>query len=108
LLPRTVVADTPAELERLRPLWQRLYQSSECTLFQSFAWNLLAAKAFQSREAPRVIAVETECGAAILPACLSDHNLSFLGETLFDYRDMLVAGDADAAIIAWRGRPVGC
>ena len=98
-LLRTLVAETPAELERLRPLWENLYQSSECTtLFQCFEWNFLAAKAFHSREAPRVIAVASESGAAILPACLSDQKLSFLGEALFDYRDMLVTGDAEAAM----------
>jgi len=102
VLPRTLVAETPAELERLRPLWESLYQSGARTLFQSFAWNLLAARAFQSRETPRVIAVETESGAAILPACLADRGLSFLGESLFDYRDMLVSGDAAAATVAWR------
>lgn len=101
-LPRTLVAESPAEVERLRPLWGSLYRPAEHTLFQSFEWNLLAARAFAARETPCVIAVENGSGAAIVPACVSPFGLSFVGETLFDYRDMLAAGDEEASASAWR------
>ena len=102
LPPRTLIAETPAAMERLRPLWERLCHAGRHTLFQSFEWNLLAAKIFRSREAPRVIAAETENGAAILPGCVAGGRLSLLGETLFDYRDVLAMGDGEAAVAAWR------
>ncbi len=102
MLPRTFVAENPAEMERLHSLWTELFRSGEYTLFQSFGWNLLAARVFHSRGAPRVVAIEAGNGAAILPACVADEGLSLLGESLFDYRDLLSAGDETATAMAWK------
>jgi CelD/BcsL family acetyltransferase involved in cellulose biosynthesis len=68
-------------------------------MFQSFSWNLAAACAFRS-EPPYVVAVEGGNGAAILPACVAEGNISFLGDSLFDYRDLL-ADSSDATAAAW-------
>lgn len=101
-MPRTFVAATPAEIDRLRSLWDGLTCSGRYTLFQSFAWNRLASHVFAAREAPCVVAVEGASGAAILPGCATASGMSFLGEALFDYRDWLAAGDETATGIAWK------
>ena len=96
---RSVVATTPAEIERLGGLWRSLYRPDVHSLFQSFEWNLLASRIFRA-EAPCAVAVEDGNGAAILPACMADGRLSFLGDSLFDYRDLL-ADSSDCAAAAW-------
>src|SRR5262245_2693913 len=54
-LRRLVVAQTLAEIDALRPAWERLYeQTSEATLFQSFSWNRMAAAIFP-HEQPYVL-----------------------------------------------------
>lgn len=73
-------------------------------MFQSYAWNLLAAHAFGRREAPRIVMVESDSGTAIVPAAISQGGrlLTLLGEALFDYRDVLSQGDPDLLGHAWR------
>src|SRR4051812_351733 len=55
---------------------------------------------FADRERPYVVVAESDSGAAIIPACIRDGSVSFLGEELFDYRDVL-ANDADCLYQAW-------
>ncbi len=101
---RVLVATSPAELDRLRPAWEHLARSCPRTIFQSFSWNRLAAAAFGEREAPYVVYAESGNGAALIPAALSRDGtlIVFLGETLFDYRTILAAGDPSVAAAAWR------
>ena len=82
-------------MERLRPLWESLYTEGQSTIFQSFEWNLLAARTFSSREEPFVISVEASYGAAIIPAVIrrSDQTVRLMGEELFDYRGFLHDGE---------------
>jgi CelD/BcsL family acetyltransferase involved in cellulose biosynthesis len=94
-------------MERLRPAWERIYAPERHTLFQSFAWNRLAAQQFAGRESPLVVFAETDSGAAIVPACVLGRSaatsgacdaserrkISLLGDMLFDYRAILHAGD---------------
>ena len=74
-------------MHRLRPAWLRLERGA-ATMFQSFAWNRLAAEVLGT-ERPHVIVAETSNGAAIVPAAIGDRYVTFLGEALFDYRDVL-------------------
>ena len=62
----------------------------------------MAAEVFGEREVPYVVCVENATGAALIPAAIAGGRITFLGETLFDYRDVLVAGDSEALSIAWR------
>lgn len=99
---RMATARSAAEIEKLRAAWERLHAGGGYSLFQSYAWNLLAARVFGGREAPRVVYVESGAGEAIVPACLAaDGRLGLLGETLFDYRDVLLAGDPEVLRRAW-------
>lgn len=99
---RKVVARSPAEMDRLRPVWDHLYQTSPVSLFQSFTWNRLAASCFASREEPFVVLVESDAGAALIPGAVADHGFTLLGEALFDYRDVLSAGDPALLRHAWQ------
>jgi len=101
-LLRTVVARSLDDLDRIGTLWEHLYNSGRHTLFQSFAWNRLAAQYFASREEPYVVAVEGDSGAAIIPAAITDHGVTLLGEALFDYRNVLWTGEANILTCAWR------
>ena len=110
---RLVVAQTPYEIDALKPAWEQLYsQQEEATLFQSFRWNRVAASFFP-RERPYVVFVESDSGAALIPAAIRiGSQLSLLGEELFDYRDVLCAGEAAALAYAWHtlaelGLPLG-
>ncbi len=79
-------------------------------MFQSFAWSYTAACIFHEREAPFVIFSENDHGAAIIPAAVDQRRprLAFLGETLFDYRDVLCSGDEEVLHSAWnRAAQVG-
>ncbi len=98
---RTIIAKTHHEISKLRYLWEALERRQPATMFQSFAWNQTAAAAFSDREAPFVIYSETDHGAALIPAATTRDRLSFLGETLFDYRDVLAAGDEQVLHSAW-------
>ncbi|HKW76949.1 MAG TPA: GNAT family N-acetyltransferase [Terriglobales bacterium] len=86
-----------AELEKLRPLWERLCRSTPITIFQQFELNRLAAELFAGREQPFVVSAEASYGAAIVPAVVrqSDGTIRLLGEELFDYRGFLQEGDAE-------------
>jgi CelD/BcsL family acetyltransferase involved in cellulose biosynthesis len=100
---RLQVATSAAELERMRPLWEALFRNASATLFQSFDWNVLAARVFAGREQPYVVLAESASGAAIIPACVRKafRTLSLLGEELFDYRDYLAVGDEAPLRAAW-------
>lgn len=100
-----VIAQSAGELDALAPAWQELYTQSEATIFQSPAWNLLATRTFVSRQQPYVIYVESSQGNALVPAVreptLTGAMLMFLGDALFDYRDVLAQGDSDLLTAAW-------
>jgi CelD/BcsL family acetyltransferase involved in cellulose biosynthesis len=95
------VACSPAAIDRLRSPWERLYCRERHTIFQSFAWNRLAAEIFSDRESPYVVYAENSSGAAIIPAAIATRQVTFLGESLFDYRDVLTSGDGRALKAAW-------
>ncbi|MFB3815968.1 MAG: GNAT family N-acetyltransferase [Terriglobales bacterium] len=96
------LARTAAEMDTFRPAWDYLHASAaSATLFQSFAWNRLAAECFAGREQPHVIFAESDSGAAIIPAAINRGGLVLLGESLFDYRDMLSVGDEEPLHAAW-------
>jgi CelD/BcsL family acetyltransferase involved in cellulose biosynthesis len=103
---RLVVAQSAREMLAFRSAWQRL--ESGGTVFQSFAWNELAARLFASRELPWVVYAETGNGVAIIPAALplTGGPIGFVGEMLFDYRNVLAEGDDEALTLAW-GRVAG-
>jgi CelD/BcsL family acetyltransferase involved in cellulose biosynthesis len=91
---RLRIATTVAELDTLRPLWETLESGSVATMFQSFLWNVTAARHFGDREQLLVIGLESDSGAVIVPAVQSGATRAgFLGELLFDYRDVLAKGD---------------
>jgi CelD/BcsL family acetyltransferase involved in cellulose biosynthesis len=96
---RTIIAQTAEEIARLRPVWDRLPVP---TIFQSFLWNHTAARVFGESERPFVIYAESDGGSALIPGAVRDKGLTLLGETLFDYRDVLVQGDAGALHAAWQ------
>lgn len=90
-------------MDRLRPIWEHLYQTSTAsTLFQTFSWNRLAASLFSSREEPYVVFLESDAGTALIPGAIADHGFTLLGEALFDYRDLLAAGDPALLRQAWQ------
>jgi CelD/BcsL family acetyltransferase involved in cellulose biosynthesis len=66
-------------------------------MFQSFAWNETAARVFGSREPVKLIIVENDSDAAIIPACRRNGSTGLIGERLFDYRDAI---SAEGAILA--------
>ncbi len=103
---RITIARSASEMEALRSRWDFLYSSvgASATLFQSFAWNRLAARIFASTERPFVVCAENESGSAIIPAAIGRDGtlVTFLGETLFDYRDVLCAGERKTLHAAWR------
>jgi len=101
---RTNIARSASEMDRIAPLWNEILQAQSHTMFQSFAWNRLVAGIFRDRAMPYVVWVESDSGAAIIPAALNrgDHHIDFLGEALFDYRDVLCAGDRELLRLAWQ------
>src|SRR5438270_8056462 len=94
---RTVAAHSPAEMEAIAPLWNRIVSTQGSQLFQRFAWNHLAARTFSDRLATLVVAVEADDGAAIIPAAINHGSgkIELLGEALFDYRDVLLLGNPE-------------
>lgn len=100
---RLRIIENFADLQQVRSLWNALYQSlgDRVTLFQTFALNELAAQLFADRERPYVVIAENDSGAAIIPACIRQTDVSFLGEELFDYREVLSNDDA-ALSHAWQ------
>jgi CelD/BcsL family acetyltransferase involved in cellulose biosynthesis len=100
---RKAVARSVEELDRLRPMWNELLRHSPKTMFQSFEWNRLAACVFGDRQSLAVCAVESDSGAAIIPATINRpaNRIELLGDVLFDYRDLLHAGDRRVLQAAW-------
>jgi CelD/BcsL family acetyltransferase involved in cellulose biosynthesis len=100
---RIVTARSAAEMDRLEPLWKRILEQQEHTIFQRFSWNRLAAEIFQERMQPMVVAVESDAGVAIVPAALGAEGscAELLGESLFDYRDVLHTGNPEVLRRAW-------
>jgi len=90
---RITVARSVAEVEALRPLWERALHESPATMFQDFDWNLQALRIFSDHR-PAFIAVEKDSSVAILPTVVHDGRLTFAGGPLFDYRDAACAGDS--------------
>ena len=96
------VATSLAELERLRPYWEHLYNRGSYSLFQCYAWNRLAAVCFADRMRPHVVCCETAGGLSLIPAAIGPGpQLTFLGEEMFDYRDLLTEGDEESLHRAW-------
>src|SRR5579864_1365010 len=109
-MAKMVIAQSAGELDALAPAWEELYSQSDATIFQSPAWNLLAARFFASRQQPYVIFAENSQGSALIPAVVQEQaqsphtphaKLAFLGDELFDYRDVLSRGDSDLLEEAW-------
>jgi len=101
---RVEIARSANELDRLRPAWEALWKASEgATIFQSFAWNRAAACVFKDREQPYVIYAADPGGMALIPCSvnLKEREIELLGEKLFDYGDLLNAGDRRSVDIAW-------
>ena len=98
------IARSAREMEELASLWNRLVSSGSYSMFQSYAWNRFAAEKFADRLDPLVTAVETSDGAAIVPAAIhrAAGHIELLGETLFDYRDVLHAGNPEVLRVAWQ------
>jgi CelD/BcsL family acetyltransferase involved in cellulose biosynthesis len=101
---RTIIAESAAEMDRLAPLWERLLRRQTHSIFQRFSWNRLAAEMFADRLTPHIVCVEGHSGAAIIPAAINraSNRIELLGETLFDYRDVLHTGDPEVLQQAWR------
>lgn len=98
---RTQIARSPSEIDSLRETWEHLHAvARSATMFQSFAWNRLAAERFAAREAPCVVLSESDSGAALIPAAIAPSGLTMLGEALFDYRNLLCAGTEEAVQVA--------
>lgn len=102
-LIRTVIARTAADMDCLGPTWRFLCSNQDSTVFQSFSWNRLAARAFAATEQPYCVMVSADSGDAIIPAAISRNGncIVLLGEALFDYRDVLAAGDENVLRLAW-------
>ncbi len=100
---RITIATSPAEIEGLRPAWERLYQPVQQTAFLDFQLNHLAASHFADRESPYVVMAESSSSAALIPAAIrqSTGEMTLLGESLFDYRDVLHVGSNEALEAAW-------
>jgi CelD/BcsL family acetyltransferase involved in cellulose biosynthesis len=90
------------ELERLKSRWKWLEKQRGYSLFQSYELNRAAAGWFAAREAPHVIVAESDAGIAIIPAVRREREVGLIGETLFDYRDVLSAGDPSMLGCAWQ------
>ncbi len=100
---RANIACSAAEMDRIEPLWNEVLRQQDHTIFQSFAWNRLAAEVFRHRCTPCVVWTESDAGAAIIPAVINhaSSQLELLGDALFDYRDVLCAGDPELLRLAW-------
>lgn len=100
----TTIAQSAAEMESMAPLWNRLLLKQAHSVFQRFTWNKLAAHLFADRLRPYVVCVESDAGAAIIPAVINEREqqIEILGEALFDYRDVLHTGGAEVLQVAWQ------
>ncbi len=104
LSSRIVIAQNLSEMDSLAPLWDHLLCKQSHSMFQRFAWNRLAAQIFSGRLAPYVVCVESNAGAAIIPAAtnFTGDRFELLGEILFDYRDVLHSGDPEVLRLGWQ------
>lgn len=100
---QVVIAQTPSEIQALASLWEHLLGQQTHSLFQRFSWNRLAAQVFSDRLAPYVVCAQSDAGSTIIPAAINTRadRIELLGEVLFDYRDVLQAGDAHLLHLAW-------
>lgn len=96
------VARTAHEMERLRERWERCSEDSG-TIFQRFRWAHLAAVTFGVVESPLVVVAESDSGLALIPAAVTKGGaaLGMIGERLFDYRNVLHAGDESVLQHCW-------
>jgi CelD/BcsL family acetyltransferase involved in cellulose biosynthesis len=90
------------ELDRVQSRWRWLKAQGDYTVFQGYEVNRRAADWFAGRESPHVIVAESDSGMAIIPAVRRERELGLIGETLFDYRDVLSSGDSGALEEGWR------
>jgi len=100
---RTRIAESAGEMDRFSRLWGEMLVVTPHSIFQRYGWNRLAAQVFRDRLTPAVVAVESDSGAAIVPAAVHHkaRRLELLGEALFDYRDVLCVGDREVLRLAW-------
>jgi CelD/BcsL family acetyltransferase involved in cellulose biosynthesis len=90
------------ELDQLGFRWKWLESQRDYTVFQKYELNRCAAEWFADRESPHVVVAESGSGLAIIPAVRREREVSLIGETLFDYRDVLAAGDTAVLDAAWQ------
>ena len=118
-MQRVRIIEQADELPQVRELWEECVRANRegtggkapglsargrlgaTTLFQSYAWNEIAARVFAERERPYVVVAESDSGAAIIPACVRRDSVSLLGEELFDYRDVIACGDGAVTEAGW-------
>jgi CelD/BcsL family acetyltransferase involved in cellulose biosynthesis len=93
---------TAHELDSLKSRWVWLEEQCHGTLFQTYELNRWAAEWFSARETPNIVVAESDAGMAIIPAVRRERELGLIGETLFDYRDVLSAGDPKLLEHAWQ------
>jgi CelD/BcsL family acetyltransferase involved in cellulose biosynthesis len=101
-MPKLETIRSAHELDRLNSRWTWLEKQCAGTLFQSYELNRQAARWFASRETPQVIVAESDSGMAIIPAVRREREVGLIGETLFDYRDVLSAGEPSVLERAWQ------
>jgi CelD/BcsL family acetyltransferase involved in cellulose biosynthesis len=100
-LIRIQILKSAADFEAVRGSWEALSLQQGLSIFQRYSWNRLAAELFADREAPHVIVAERGTDMVILPLAIrGDGTARLLGETLFDYRDMLSTGDRALEVAA--------
>jgi CelD/BcsL family acetyltransferase involved in cellulose biosynthesis len=80
-----------AELERLAPAWERLWEASApCEVFSTLAWARACWQAYGARRVLCTPVVHLDGRAVgILPLALEDRTLRFLGAPHADYNDLL-------------------
>jgi len=102
-LIRIQVLERAGQFESVRPLWERLGGRADATVFQQFHWNRLAAEIFGERERPYFVVATRDNHSVILPLVVRRNGTAaLLGETLFDYRDLLSTGDSELEFAALR------
>ena len=101
---RINIAHSASDMDCIAPLWNDLLTTQSHTIFQHFSLNRLAAEVFRDRLTPHVVSVESDGGAAILPAAINHASgqVEIIGEALFDYRDVLHTGDDEILRLAWQ------
>ncbi len=102
---RTRIVENIEDMQELEQLWNACWQRTPlATVFQDFAWNRAAARHLGSREQPRIIVAEDSGGdTTILPTAIAGHCVTFLGESLADYRELLTTNpESDSFASAWR------